>query len=197
MPILKAFGMEIPISRSVLPLLGLAACAVVAGVAWRQWQTPTDVVTLREANAQLTASVSEYGRHLADDPEKVEKFYDDARGSLAVRMFSDGCIVLRWVDRDHHAATRFVRNIAHENSEPIASYELPLLTVPVAAAGRCLDQHPGPFRTWYGARKGDWVEVWRQWPDGCTHVQLLNIVTGAWDSYANGAARVTWTQCVH
>ena len=70
----------------------------------------------------------------------------------------------------------------------------PTLAEPV---GRCVDPHPGPFRSWYGERNGCWVAVWRQWPDGCTHYQWFNACNNYWDLYPNGAPKVYWTNCVH
>ena len=64
--------------------------------------------------------------------------------------------------------------------------------------GRCLNPHPGQFRWWYGqARDQCWVEVWRQWPEGCTHWQLFNRCTGWWDADQYGNAKVFWTCCQH
>lgn len=64
-------------------------------------------------------------------------------------------------------------------------------------AGRCVDPHPGPFKSWYGEKNGCWVAVWRQWPDGCTHYQWFNACNNYWDVYPNGAPKVYWTNCVH
>ena len=57
--------------------------------------------------------------------------------------------------------------------------------------GRCLNPHPGAFRSWYGQRNGCLVQVWRQWPDACTHYQWLNTCNNIWDPQIN------WTCCVH
>lgn len=66
-----------------------------------------------------------------------------------------------------------------------------------ACRGRCLDPHPGQFRSWYGQRNGCWVQVWRQWPEGCTHYQMFNSCQNQWDVHPNGQPRVHWTCCVH
>jgi hypothetical protein len=66
-----------------------------------------------------------------------------------------------------------------------------------ACRGRCLDPHPGQFRSWYGERNNCWVQVWRQWPEGCTHYQMFNSCQNSWDVHPNGAPRVYWTCCVH
>jgi hypothetical protein len=58
-------------------------------------------------------------------------------------------------------------------------------------AGRCWNPHPGQFRSWYGQQNGCFVQVWRQWQDGCTHWQLFNSCSNYYDPNIN------WTCCVH
>ena len=75
-----------------------------------------------------------------------------------------------------------------------------LLNATVQSSGcrrRCLDPHPGAFRSWYGQQNGCWIQVWRSWPEGCQHYQWFNSCNGYWDSYPNGAPRVYWNCCVH
>lgn len=57
--------------------------------------------------------------------------------------------------------------------------------------GRCLNPHPGPFKSWNGQVNGCFVQVWRQWPDGCTHYQWWNTCYNYWDP------QIWWTCCVH
>ena len=61
----------------------------------------------------------------------------------------------------------------------------------VQGPGRCLNPHPGPFRSWPGQQNGCLVQVWRQWQDGCTHFQWANNCNGSWDP------QIYWTYCVH
>ena len=72
---------------------------------------------------------------------------------------------------------------------------------PVAAQacnGRCLNPHPNQFKTWYGQRKGTWVQVYRQWADGCTHFQWFDTRTNTWDvDPRTNAPKISWTCCVH
>jgi hypothetical protein len=73
----------------------------------------------------------------------------------------------------------------------------PTAAAPVqACSGRCSSPHSGSFETREGERKGCWVQVWRQWPDGCAHYQWFNTCESYWDSDANGP-KVHWTCCVH
>lgn len=65
-------------------------------------------------------------------------------------------------------------------------------------SGKCLDPHPGKFTTSEGQRRDQcWVQVWRRWPDGCTHWQWFDRCNTRWDADAAGRPRVTWTCCVH
>jgi hypothetical protein len=61
----------------------------------------------------------------------------------------------------------------------------------IQGPGRCLNPHPGPFRTWNGQQNGCFVQIWRQWEDGCTHYQWYNACSGT------PAGPITWTYCVH
>lgn len=78
-----------------------------------------------------------------------------------------------------------------------ASFFAPNSAAGIIAAGRCIDPHPGQFRSWSGDRNGCWVAVHRQWQDGCTHYQWYNACYNYWDTHPNGAPKVYWTQCVH
>jgi hypothetical protein len=62
---------------------------------------------------------------------------------------------------------------------------------------RCLNPHPGAFKSWNGAKNGCWLQVWRRWPEGCTHFQWFNTCYNVWDSNPDGSPKVTWTCCVH
>jgi hypothetical protein len=63
--------------------------------------------------------------------------------------------------------------------------------VPVQGPGRCLNPHPGQFRFWNGQQNGCLIQVWRQWPDGCTHFEWFNTCSQVWDP------QIYWTFCVH
>lgn len=63
--------------------------------------------------------------------------------------------------------------------------------------GQCQNSHPGRFDSWQGERRGCWVQVWRKWPDGCTHYQWFNTCNSYWDSDERGQPRLNWTCCNH
>jgi hypothetical protein len=84
----------------------------------------------------------------------------------------------------------------------VHSLDAPNRTSALAAAqacnGRCLDPHPNQFKTWYGQRKGTWVQVYRQWSDGCTQYQWFDTSSKRWDvDPRTKAPKIFWTCCVH
>jgi hypothetical protein len=70
-----------------------------------------------------------------------------------------------------------------------ADHELQM--TPVQAGGHCINPHPGAYNQWYGQVNGCFVQVWRQWPDGCTHFQWFNRCLNYFDPAIN------WSRCVH
>jgi hypothetical protein len=90
--------------------------------------------------------------------------------------------------------------------ELIGTPEGPPLPAPPApeprqfCGGRCLNPHPGQFQQWVGGTApGNTcvVQIWRRWPEGCTHWQWFNKCNNIWDADQFGNARVNWTCCVH
>jgi hypothetical protein len=55
--------------------------------------------------------------------------------------------------------------------------------------GTCLNPHPGQFRYWSQPVAACVEQVWRQWPDGCTHYQIHNFCNNLWDP------AIHWTFC--
>lgn len=77
----------------------------------------------------------------------------------------------------------------------------PLSSAAAQAPGcnrKCLNPHPGNnFQSWNGTQNGCWLQVWRRWPEGCTHYQWFNTCYNVWDNNPDGSPKVTWTCCVH
>jgi hypothetical protein len=71
-----------------------------------------------------------------------------------------------------------------------ADHNLQLKPVQMAG-GHCINPHPGRYNQWYGQVNGCFVQVWRQWPDGCTHFQWFNRCLNYFDPAIN------WSRCVH
>lgn len=203
MPKFKAFGVETEAPRWALTLLSLI---LIAGIGWtiyrKVYADPERVlITLQDANKQLAAEVEEYSLHMMEEPQKHELF-EDQDGRLLLRVFKDHCVLIQR-QTSRGVRTKLVMDFARGSIAQIrqSNQLLDFLVAPVEAQTTCqrgcLNPHPGEFRWWYGAQRGEWVEVWRQWPEGCTHVQLFNPRLRAWDSNPDGSARVHWTCCVH
>lgn len=165
--------------------------------AYRAWMKDPELalVTAKQANARLQAEVIEYGQHAAEAPESVAVLRNDARGKLTVAAFPDECSIISLV-KGGKARSKLILSLAREvEASRLTTPPFDIMTV--YAAGRCWNPHPGEFKTWYGDRDGEWIQVWRQWPDGCKHVQMFNTVRGVWDTNRDGTPKVTWTSCVH
>ncbi len=182
-------------------LSALAVLIVLAGigiVSFQQIVRPEfALISQQEANANLQASVNEYGRHIAEPPETSALLMDDQRGRLSVQRYRDGCLVIaRTVDGV--LRSKLIVDLARDADRKPQVVGWPMLEIELQAAGRCLNPHPGAFQTWYGARDGCWVEVWRKWPDGCLHKQMLDTCRGGiWDVNPDGTPRVYWSVCNH
>jgi hypothetical protein len=201
---IKAFGVETQVPRWAVSALG---AILVAGIGWtvymKVYANPEQlVVSLKDANRQLSAEVEEYSLHAMEEPEKHELF-EEQDGRLMLRVFKDHCVLIQRQTR-RGTRTKLVIDLDRASSSASRQVVPPWNFLPVVeASGQacnrgCLAQHPGNFRWWYGKQDAaGWVEVWRQWPDGCTHVQMFHPRTGAWDANRDGTARVRWTCCVH
>lgn len=201
----KAFGTEFQ-----LPVLAVYALSVIVvlGVGWGVYQQvyaqPEKVIlSLKDVNQRLAAEVEEYGLHVMEEPTKHELF-EDTDGRLVLRVYKDHCVMIQ------RQTPRGIRSklivdlargalVSRQGPSPPATWGLatPLLAQPACNRG-CLNPHPGGFRWWYGKQfPTGWVEVWRQWPDGCTHVQLFHPQAGTWDTNPDGTPRVKWSCCTH
>jgi hypothetical protein len=207
---IKMFGFEAPAPRWALTIFALV---LLTGATWTVYQKvyadpERALLSLKDANKQLAAEVEEYSLHAMEEPEKHELF-EEQDGRLALRVFKDHCVLIQRATR-RGVRTKLVIDLDRGAALPMARWQVPaphhaLNVLPVVAAadqrdacrGGCLNPHGGQFRWWYGARQGDWVEVWRQWPEGCTHVQMFNPIAGLWDSNPDSTPRVRWTCCVH
>lgn len=205
---LKAFGVETQAPQWALTLLSLI---LVAGIGWMVYakvyaDPELVIVSLKDANKQLNEEVEEYSQHAMEDPQKHELF-EDQDGKLILRVFKDHCVLIQR-QTSKGTRTKLVMDLARGmkmiSTAAAPTLELQLLPVVYAAESQtgcqrgCANPHPGQFTWRYGQQYvNGWVELWRRWPEGCTHVQLFHPKTGAWDSNPDGTARVRWTCCVH
>lgn len=197
---IKAFGIETQVPWWAISAL---AIIIIVGVTWSVYHKFTEperaIISLKDANKQLAAEVEEYSLHVMEQPEKHELF-EEQDGRLIIRVYKDHCVLIQ---RQSRRGTR-TKLVLDLDRTPIARMQitpsfslLPVVYAQDACNRGCLNPHPGEFRWWYGRRIGDWIEVWRQWPEGCTHVQLFQPHRGLWDSNPDGTPRVRWTCCVH
>jgi hypothetical protein len=198
---ISLFGLTLPLPRWTRTAFGLIAVCGVAGLVYQKVKPSTDLVTLKEANTQLLAEVTEYGLHMSDTPTNA---FVDADGLFTIKTFADKCVIIhRRIGG--RVLTKLVLDLdraSHHRADaraPAVGRSLMDAIVPtLAAQGRCVGgTHPGHFTTQYGARDGCWVQVWRTFADGCQHSQMFNSCSGYWDSNPDGSPKVSWSKCVH
>lgn len=214
MPNINLFGVRMPVSRWTVTWFSVVAGFVVAGLGYRQvFPEQPELITLRQANHNLSMQIAEYDKHVMDVADREEELFNEGtRGSLALRLFSDNCLLLRRKTPEGATQVKLLVDIArtdlveHKEGDEVKPEYAPnhlgsLISIPLYAQspcnGRCLNPHPGQYVTRYGERNGCLVQVWRRWPEGCEHWQWLNSCNGAWDSNPDGSPRVTWVCCRH
>ena len=202
---LEAFGFKIPLPRpAVYALAAVVTVGIAAAIYQKVYGEPERViVTLKDVNQQLAASVEEFGLHVMEEPTKHELF-EDTDGALMLRVYPDHCVLIQRRLRNGSVLTKLVPDLARADRKvtsqvaPQSEWSwLPVLHAQAACNRGCLNPHPGPFKWWYGAQRGDWVEVWRQWPEGCNHFQLFHPRSGSWQTNPDGSPLVNWRCCVH
>ena len=198
----KAFGFEVPLPNWAMSVLAMVVIVAVAGYLYNLiYNEPTkQLVSLKQINEQLSSDVREYGNHVMESPALREKF-SDSDGDITIGVFADHCILIQQRTREG-SFTRLVQDLARTGvSERHAIWpDVPSPVAVLAASsfgGTCWNPHPGAFSWAYGERRGDWVEVWRWWPDGCRHFQMFHPSSGAWATNSDGTPSVNWTACMH
>ena len=196
-------GMKVPMPPWAQA--GLAALALVGvGLSlWHQFFKPVEAI--QDQMRSVRAEVEAYNAHMMEIPLGEHAFPVDDTDALVVRAYLDGCLFAD-VQRGGRHRTRMVPDPDTDHSQSASfgptSLAIPGLVSPVFAqstcSGQCLPSHPGTFRWWYGAKRDQClVEVWRQWPDGCTHWQFYNPCNGYWQTDHDGSPLVHWTCCTH
>jgi hypothetical protein len=201
----KAFGFEFPLPWFAVHAL---AVVVVCAIGWTAYQRvyadpESAIINLKDVNRQLQAEVEEYNLHAMEEPERHEQF-EDPDGKLILRVFKDHCVLIQTQTR-RGTFTKLVMNLARQNvtavplsvTVPRSAGLFPVVEATAACTGTCPRSHEGTFKWWYGERRGEWIEVWRQWPDGCKNVQMFNPTSRVWETNDDGSPKVRWTCCVH
>lgn len=193
----EAFGFKVPMPRWAVSVLAAVVILGVAGYLWVTiYQDPQkQVVSLKQVNEQLASDIDEYGRHVLEAPAVHQQFsYGD--GTITVGVFTDHCVLIQQKTTTG-MFTRIVQDMSRVRGVQKTTRTIPFLVAPVSAAGQCLNPHPGPFAWSYGAQRGEWVEVWRRWNDGCMHYQLFHPPSGSWATNQDGTPAIVWVSCLH
>lgn len=205
---IKVGPVDIPIPRWCIPVFGVIA---IIAVAWAMLgQTAQTIYSRYQLGKSEEQDKMEAYKHFADSAKMIATQSDQQYGALEAKLYSDGCVSVTYKGGGLSAtvpAPHFIRKI-DQPSEPapgrISQASSPAELAIVAALHaealaqpRCLNPHPGNFNSSYGQRNGCWVQVFRQFADGCVHYQWLNTCSNAWDVNPDGSPRVYWTQCRH
>jgi hypothetical protein len=199
-------GNTLPVPRWTLSWIGVLVLIAMAAVIARHLGLDFQNVSWsEEAKKQMEFANQEYGRHLWEEPVQT---YSALDGVFMIKTYADHCIAIQ---RKVGASVKVKlipdlimesdrterRSDSDATSSSWAGRTIDAIVPRLEAQGRCTTPHSGSFKTWNGEKRGCQVQVWRQWPDGCTHYQMMNTCTGAWDANADGSPRLTWTACRH
>ncbi len=172
---------------------------------------------LKNAQDRLRNARDDYEEYVRHTSESGAEFHHDP--NLTVKYYqSDGCIyVLRaangvWLkDPTRGTAPAPSPGKLHATLQvPLAAASvIPAVYSPASGQapgvveqrsrtrGACLNPHPGKYQSRDGQRRGCWLQVWRQWADGCQHYQWFNTCSSYWDTDSRGQPVVYWTSCTH
>ena len=163
---------------------------------------------LQIAQDSLRSARDDYDEYVRHTSEGGDEFHHEP--GLTVKYYkSDGCIyVLRassgqWL-RDLSKRAPGGKSPGDVRAALSAGIQ-PVRLVPVVyrpgeeltPGGGCLNPHPGKYQSSDGQRKGCWLQVWRRWPDGCTHYQWFDTCASTWELDRSGQPAVHWTVCRH
>jgi hypothetical protein len=215
----KVLGLEIPLPAwAVTPVAVLAIVAaaiflalnVVSNGTLRHAQADLEKAKhdLKSAQDDLRNARDDYDEYVRHASEVGSEFHHEP--NLTVKYYeSDRCIyVLRastgqWL-RDGSKRGPAGRSPGELGANRRPQSEIPsVLTVlyrpgeEQSPKGGCLNPHPGKYQTSDGQRRGCWLQVWRRWPDGCTHYQWFNTCAANWELDPRGQPAVHWTVCRH
>jgi len=191
------------VSKTVVTLwVSVAVLTALLVFVWREAADPMfQLVSAKQATEHVQATMDEFGRHYAETPEVAATLLDDARGKMTVSRYSDGCLLIAR-SASGRARSKLIVDLVRDpdGAPPKPLGLLEKLFPTLQARGNCFPplQHPCQLRqdrtcfaTWYGERQGCYIQVWRQWLDGCKQWQWF-------DTCHNTFVGVpTWTNCSH
>ena len=217
---IKIPGLEctLPLSRwavtaIALLIIGGVACAIYYTLIYPHIQG--DNALRQKVDPFTLRQLQESQKHAGHAPDHVASPYNGERGHIDVSYYSsDGCLLVtrRMADPAIPEEKLWIQELSRDKLSPApgpihgmfrsGGLSLGLVTPAFAqqgagaCGGRCLSQHPGQFQSWSGERRGCWVQVWRQWPDGCKHYQWYNSCSSYWDEERR-VPRLYWVCCHH
>lgn len=204
----KFLGFEIPLPRwavYAVAAVGVVGFAVYLSAKLIPEFKPKNIV---EVPRSEFIQIQEAQKHVIESPEAQLPVFSDARGDLKVFLYrSDGCLLVsrRGSDPSSSPVNFWLLDPTRSPSSPppgatsgsLSSLDYGILSSPAFAQPGCLNPHPGEFAWWNGERKECWIQVWRKWPDGCTHYQWFSTCNNVWDTNPDGTPRIYWVACFH
>lgn len=201
-------GNTLPLPRWTLSWIGvLVLIGMAAFIARHIGLDFQNLSWSEEAKKQMEFANQEYGRHLWDEPVQT---YSAVDGVFMIKTYADHCIAIQRKvgtsfkvklipDLTMESDRAAIKSDSDAAGSSWASRAIDAFVPRLEAEGRCKTPHSGSFKTWKGlkSKSGCQVQVWRQWPDGCTHYQMMNTCNGTWETNADGSPRLTWTACRH
>lgn len=182
---IKILGFDIPLTKMAIQLLSVLA---VIAIAWIFYETKIDpYIEKMEKGKMASKQLAEFQRHFSESPTYST---EAVHGKLWLSFFqSDGCVLVR---RDQVAI--WVPNpdlIPMQMSPGKIGSNLQGVVENAEAGGQCMNPHDGTFNQWTGEVRGCWIQVWRQWYDGCKGYGWYESCGNYWD------VQFYWVYCIH
>lgn len=208
----KFLGFEIPLPRWAVYAVAMIAVLSFSAYMWSKLIPEFKPKGTVEIPQSEFVQIQEAQKHIIESPEAQLPVFSDVRGDLKVFLYrSDGCLLVsrRGSDPQSSPVNFWLLDPTRSPSSPppgatsgsLSHFEVGMLSSPAFAQGgcqgNCLNPHPGEFAWWNGERRDCWIQVWRRWPDGCSHYQWWNTCTNSWDVNPDGSPRVYWVSCCH
>lgn len=200
---LKIGSNEIPWpgwATNVLAVVVLIAAVVGGGAwAWDKWGGKSDGIVISAAERlQLTLAA----QHFGETPVVDVAAYNDVRGELRTVEFADGAAAMIRRVGTGPRQTVWMADPSKLAPPPPERADVPvpsgLTASPAFAGGGCWPNHPGRWRDAAAGRLNEcWLEIHRQFEDGCVASYRFNSCGGypETDQYGNIAFR--WIRCQH
>jgi len=187
-------------------IVGFTLLALAASIGWLGFKAWERIDKRPRVTQDYLVQAAEMQKHYTRDPPPTDEF-NLLDGQLNIEFYG-GALGDKCVATTRGGITRFSLDPTRKLEVITAAYaqraEILLagfvgrIACPweygCPRAGACYhhgeDLYSGQFTWCYGEQRGCEVDVWRRFPDGCTHVQI-------WNRCASGWGGVTWRCCLH